>query len=579
MTRVTSFPAPPPQPKGLPPGFVLDGDGIWLEGDKDGARRLFVCSVVRVVAQCRSPSGEGWGRLVESVDPDRRTHRWFMPAQLFAGEGLDVCREALSRGVRIGTSRPARAAFLRLLQEWRVSARAVTASRPGWLDASARTFVLPSGRAIGEGEVVYVPGRAGPLTAGPWEAGTLADWRCEAAGPCRDNPLLVLCVSLALSGPLLEPLGLEGGGLHLRGQSSQGKSTAQRIAASVWGPPRVLVRSWRATTNGLEGLAQAGHGTVTILDEMGEVNGRDVGAAAYMLANGQGKARADRSGALAPPATWRTAILSSGEVALAEKMAEAGLRARAGQDVRLLDLPADGRAHGLFDALHGGADGAAFARRLDRAAARHHGTVGPAFVAAMIADLEGVLSEARAHMARFEAEARTLAGPGADGQVDRAARRLAVCAAAGEVASTLGLTGWPAGEAHGAVLVAFGLWLEGRGGTGAAEAHAAVQRTRAFVATHTDGRFVLMRNGEELGLRVAARAGWRDDEHFYVAVDVWRDEVHAGHDAGRAARHLVAAGLLVPGDGRNLAVKLPHSIPGRPRAYKIAIAILGHGDD
>ena len=578
MTDIASFTVAPTQPRGLPPGFVLEDEGIWLEGDKDGARRLFVCSVVRVVAQCRSPSGEGWGRLVESIDPDGRTHRWFMPAELFAGEGLDVCREALSRGVTIGTSRGARPAFLRLLQEWRVAARAVTARRPGWLDAAARTFVLPCGRAIGEGEVVYVPGRAGAPMAGPWAAGTLADWRCEVAGPCLDNPLLILCVSLVLAGPLLEPLGLEGGGLHLRGQSSQGKSTAQRIAASVWGPPRVLTRSWRATANGLEGAALAGHGTVTILDEMGEIDGRIAGQAAYMLANGQGKARADRSGALARPATWRTAILSSGELALAEKMAEAGLRARAGQDVRLLDLPADGRAHGLFDALHGEADGAAFARRLDRAAAHRHGTVGPALVGAMIADIEGVLSRVRTYMVRFEAEARVIAGAGADGQVDQAARRLAVVAAAGEVGGTLGLTGWAAGEAQGAVLIAFRLWLDGRGGAGAAEAHGAMRRTRAFLVNHGDGRFVHFRGGD-VGLRVAARAGWRDDDNFYVAVDVWRDEVHAGHDARRTARHLLAVGLLVPGDGRNLAVKLPHSVPGRPRAYQIPIAILGHGDD
>ena len=246
--------------------------------------------------------------------------------------------------------------------------------------------MLPCGRAVGEDRVLYVPGRAGAPAAGPWVAGTLCDWRREVAGLCRGNPLLILCVSLPLTGPLLEPLGLEGGGLHLRGHSSRGKSTAQRAAASVWGPPRALVRSWRATANGLEGVALAGHGTAVILDEMGAADGRVVGPAAYALANGQGKARADGSGALASSATWRTAVLSSGEVGLADQMAEAGLRTRAGQDVRFLDLPADGQAHGLFDALHGEPDGAAFARRLNRAAARHHGVVGPAFVEALVAD-------------------------------------------------------------------------------------------------------------------------------------------------------------------------------------------------
>ena len=40
-------------------------------------------------------------------------------------------------------------------------------------------------------------------------------------------------------------------------------------------------------------------------------------------------------------------ILSSGEVSLSDKMAETGERAKAGQAVRLIDLPAD--VEGLFE--------------------------------------------------------------------------------------------------------------------------------------------------------------------------------------------------------------------------------------
>lgn len=40
---------------------------------------------------------------------------------------------------------------------------------------------------------------------------------------------------MALSAPLLDVLGVDGGVFSLKGPSSKGKSTAQHTAASVWG--------------------------------------------------------------------------------------------------------------------------------------------------------------------------------------------------------------------------------------------------------------------------------------------------------------------------------------------------------
>ena len=107
-------------------------------------------------------------------------------------------------------------------------------------------------------------------------------------------------VSLALAGPLLEPLGLDSFGLHLRGASSSGKTTALRVAASVWGGPGVLT-TWRSTSNGLEGMAALRNSTMLALDELGQATAAEVGEVVYMFANGQGKARARRSGAARPP--------------------------------------------------------------------------------------------------------------------------------------------------------------------------------------------------------------------------------------------------------------------------------------
>ena len=319
-------------PDGPPKGFRIGRRGVEREQDaKDGGTEwVWLCSPLRVTALPRGRDGTGWGRLVEVTDADGGVHRWAVPAELFAGDGRELRAELLRLGLNMASGTKARNGLHDLLMQWRPKARAITADRLGWTDEGCAAFALGDGRVLGAAEVVYQAEAAPTAAAEMTAAGTPESWREAVAAPCVGNPLLVLSVSLAFAGPLLEPLGLDGGGVHLRGASSRGKSTAQRAAVSVWGSPRFL-HTWRATANGLEGVACAANGSLLALDEMGEVSGREAGQAAYMLANGVGEARADRSGRARRSARWRVMILSSGELGLADKMAEAGDRMAAGR--------------------------------------------------------------------------------------------------------------------------------------------------------------------------------------------------------------------------------------------------------
>jgi putative DNA primase/helicase len=271
-------------------------------------------------------------------------------------------------------------------------------------------------------------------------------------------------------------------------------------------------------------------------------------------------------------------VLSSGEITLADKIAEAGGRAAAGQAVRLLDVAADGRAYGAFDDLHGAHDGAAFADRLRGATAVQYGTAGVAFVTNLLEDREAATKSARAVMEDFRVLAASHFDLTGDGQTARAMARLGIIAAAGELATHWGLTGWAPGEARDAALDVLRGWLEVRGGGGPAEARDAVERVRAFVVAHGDSRFEDV-NGEIIQRVVNNRAGWRDKDKFYIGTDAWK-EIHKGADPRRAARHLHTAGYLTQGEGRNLATKAPQSlIAGRPRVYSVSSDILGAGDD
>ncbi len=64
--------------------------------------------------------------------------------------------------------------------------------------------------------------------------------------------------------------------------------------------------------NALEGTASRRNDATLMLDEIREVDGREAGNIAYMLANGQGKARARTDGSVRETNRWNLLFLSTG---------------------------------------------------------------------------------------------------------------------------------------------------------------------------------------------------------------------------------------------------------------------------
>jgi putative DNA primase/helicase len=374
--------------------------------------------------------------------------------------------------------------------------------------------------------------------------------------------------------------GLEGGGLNLFGQSSRGKTTCLQAAASVWGRGERenggYVRTWRATANGQEGAAAQSTDTVMVLDELGQLDSRDAQQAFYMLANGQGKQRASRDGSARDPKSWRVLYVSSGELPVEAKLSETpGRKARAGQLVRLLDVPAErGAGFGVFD--NGGPDGeaGALANSIKLAATTAYGTAGPAFVRRLISD-DVTGANIRGLMLEFVA---ATIPTGADGQVERAAQRFGLIFAAGELAANFGIVPWPAGAARNAAAWALERWIELRGGTESAEARQAVEAVRLFIEAHGDARFASVEDAD--ARPVANRAGYRKgggaDREWWVLPEVWRAEICAGHDAKLVAGVLANLGML-----RTQQTKLQSTVRvggSTLRAYVVTAAILAGAD-
>lgn len=567
----------------LPIGFRLTEEGVFY-ATEDGEARP-VCSPLEILARTRDEKGHNWGLLVEFDDPDGEKKRWNIPARTMTGDfGKDVLGPLVDMGLRLAGSRSGRHARNDLqsyLQGFDSSQRARLVTRLGWHN---NAFLLPD-RQIGQhGEHLHFYD-AGAQLPPINEAGTLEQWQSQIGALCVGNHRLAFVVSTAFAGPLLHLLGHESGGFHLYGDSSGGKTTHLQVAASVYGGPR-LVRSWRSTDNALESIAAAHSDGLLILDEIGMCDARIIGETVYMLGNGTGKARANDRGQVGRTVQeWRLLFLSTGEKTLAQHMAEANKELKAGMEVRMLAVPANAsKGLGMFDTLCGFEDAAALSDALKLRVSKFYGTPLTAFLEALCAPgkLPGLVSIMRRTVEQFIAQNLPAS---ASGQVQRAALRFGLAGAAGELATALGVTGWPDGAALTAARVCLHAWLAERGGAGNMEGEAIMARLRQIIERFGESRFTRWesvaakidehgpRTIDRLGFRKTMEHGMGDTMHttitYYVLPEAWRSEVFRGMNITAVNRELIERGILQSGkDGKaSCTVRLPGM--GMQRCYVV----------
>ncbi|MGR6033915.1 MAG: DUF927 domain-containing protein, partial [Candidatus Nitrosoglobus sp.] len=218
----------------------------------------WVCSPIYAEARTASEKEEDFGLLLRFKNSLGNWREWCMPMSMLSGSGEEIRSELLSLGVRISPT------FKNKLNEWLMQQypkrRLLAATRTGW--HGDKCFVLPN-EVIGKGDIRYQSHYAANNEFST--KGTLEGWQQEIGKRCQGNAMLQLAISASLSGTLLEKLHRTGCGIHFIGDSSIGKTTVLYAAASTWGSHE-FVRTWRATSNGLEGIAVALNDTALILD-------------------------------------------------------------------------------------------------------------------------------------------------------------------------------------------------------------------------------------------------------------------------------------------------------------------------
>lgn len=588
---------------------VADGDGLYFTppGDDGGVPRR-VCGVLRVVGMAQDSHDNQAALLLEFVTQSRKLRRWLMPLAMLAGDGNAYRTALLNQNFMTPTDSRRRAWLTEYLQSRNPDTleQLRHVPRVGW---AGRCYVLPD-ETLGtspSGDRVIFHSEAG-IEANFSKRGNLEQWQQDLARLCVGNSRAAFAVATAFAGPLLAwANGVTGGGVHYVGPTSIGKTTCFLLAASVWGKgtekdPDSYMQKWRATSNGLEYQGEQHNDCTLILDELGQMDAGDAGNAAYMLADGMGKTRGKGAGGLRPKPTWRLLFLSSGELTLAQHMETVGKRMKGGQEVRLIPIPTEVREGSALEEFHEFSNGHEMSGWVQGHAARCYGVAGRAWLEYLVANTEGLAAGLRARMDAIEAQ---IVPSNASGQVKRGGRRFALIAAAGEMATAAGITGWPEDEAISAAQICFDAWIKLRGGAGSSEKSNMLRAVRSFLEAHGDGRFAMWhraaddhapktlqragvrrmlnedgdpiksnsQHGVEFGDRMPAAVGESVSFEYFVLAETFKAEVCKGYDVQAVCAVLVEHGCLTVKEPGRYSIKTKLPGIGPARCYLITPAI------
>ncbi|WP_035979281.1 DUF927 domain-containing protein [Kozakia baliensis] len=588
--------------------FYLASSGLYKRSRDENRQDIYLSGPIECLAETRDGDGNCWGLLLTWRDRDGKTHEEAFPRAMFAGDCGEIRSRLANGGLSLAAGATPKNAFAEWLSSVHSSKRARSVERIGWhAFGPSSVYILPSETFGENANERVVLQRESPEPDVFGASGTIEEWRETIGKICCGNSRLVLAVSAAFAGPLLALLGEDGGGMNLMGSSRLGKSTALHVAASVLGGTTSMgaggyIRSWRSTGNALESVALASCDATLILDELGQLDPKEAGETAYMLANGSGKARANRSGGARAIARWRVLFLSTGEKGLADMNAEAGRATKAGQEVRFIDIPADaGSGYGLFEKLHHADAPGELAEYLREQTSQIYGTPFRCFLNRLVSRLDvekqrDVKDDLRE---RMNAIAASYLENWADasGQVRSVARRFAIIALGGELATEFGITGWDDDTSLELIRLCFQDWLQTRGTVGKREDEQAVAQLRDFISRNGEGRFERWVDPHMAELpqsdvpadppgerfRTQMRAGWKrwvklDDGRMgwlFLLTSNGMNEALSGLNARDAKRVLVDRGFLTPGPDGKLAKVFSLPGLGSVRLYEVKQSILG----
>ena len=522
-----------------PQNYVSNAKGLFkIEKNRAGEyEQIRIGSPITFLGIGCDENSNGWGVLLEWKSPDGLTRRHLVLFSTLHKPGNEWAEDLSDKGYVVN---PKYRSFIQdfLCEMGELNSEKILSfpRKIGWYGNS---YVFPK-EVIGDGDIVaQIPLNGRNLYT---EGGSEEEWNKVAQYAVGNIPF-EFALTTAFAGPMMRLAGIDTGAcLHFQGVSSCGKTTCLELAASVWGS-RDHKGSWRVTDNALESVAMLSNDNLLILDEISQVNGKALGNIAYMIANGEGKGRANRNGDIKEGKKWLTLALSSGEESLSCKMTQ-DEEVKGGQLVRFLDIPVEPT---MVSNLHGYTDGGKLADAVKHITTKNYGFAGKKFVEYLVQHHDRLIANLPD---RIDTMAGNLVPVDADGQVKRAAKIFALIQHAGKFAQEMRLLPSEMDIAK-CVKTVCDLWLEKRGTIGSSEEDKVVKEVKKYLSLYGKHYFeddcgVLLGNK-----RIGYHRKSNGRQEYYMRKEVFFSEVAKSDNQKLVFNALKKAGMLVHEKDRN----------------------------
>ncbi len=511
----------------------------------------------------RKSDRQAWRHCFHIIERDGRRSFLELPREKLAGNGAAAIRLLMKAGVHVVRRDAAIKALARFLY-FKPTREIVRMSRVGWAQVGSHWIFVRPDEVITPLDMPRARDTTYVLDAaatrhGLHVAGTTKQWAHEVAAPLRGNANVALSFATFFATPLLRWASEPGGGVHLHGTSTIGKTWASDVGQSIYGWPYETADdafgvSWGGSEAGSDAFTQGRTDLGIALDEITRADRRKAEEIVYTIASGTRGPRAKSTGQLRETAHANVLVLSTGEKSLVEFI---GPSLQEGARKRLVDVPAEVQPGSAFETIPRDQIHAESKRSFD-AVKRQHGAVGRDWQRHLVnLGPDEIKSQLHKHREAFLALPEVVAvAEKAHPQVRAVVNRFALYDAALRMAIAAGLLPWTVEEADSGIAACVRRWVKQRGNIDTAgELVRAVHGFKAAINAALADRFIHvgkvagqwapMTAADEIKQRTPELFdGYAKPDRVLVRPEAWR-RLSNGIDVAEIARHLQQQGALI----------------------------------